>query len=314
MMPVATVLEPYVYEGGVHKHGLIIELLEDLGGYLVQSTPAATEINLVMLIPRKDVPLMEELAKNILGKLTRAPLTGTEIAVVSPTLAYHHLPHSACDVAEHLRRDGANTNMLGLARGMGRRVALSQDYERRLINEHDIAVYSFGNFSDCIINKKPKLFSGVNVPIVATGGPDLSTDDVEGADVYVGGIGRVSHRLRNEGEINSLDVLNKTVGEVVDKLREEISRDPLAVLPARVMKEIKEQVPDINDVLTPAPITLQLDGMRVKLPFDQFHEKLEQLELDEDVSLSDVANIMPSKMKDYILIKIRRRSETGFTI
>lgn len=310
----AAVLEPYVYEGGVHKHGLIIELLEDLGGYLVQSTPAATEINLVMLIPRKDVPLMEELAKKILGKLTRAPLTGTEIAVVSPTLAYHHLPHSACDVAEHLRRDGANTNMLGLARGMGRRVALSQDYERRLINEHDIAVYSFGNFSDCIINKKPKLFSGVNVPIVATGGPDLSTDDVEGADVYVGGIGRVSHRLRNEGEINSLDVLNKTVGEVVDKLREEISRDPLAVLPARVMKEIKEQVPEINDVLTPAPITLQLDGMRVKLPFDQFHEKLEQLDLDEDVSLSDVANIMPSKMKDYILIKIRRRSETGFTV
>jgi putative methanogenesis marker protein 7 len=266
MMPVAAVLEPYVYEGGVHKHGLIIELLEDLGGYLVQSTPAATEINLVMLIPRKDVPLMEELAKKILGKLTRAPLTGTEIAVVSPTLAYHHLPHSACDVAEHLRRDGANTNMLGLARGMGRRVALSQDYERRLINEHDIAVYSFGNFSDCIINKKPKLFSGVNVPIVATGGPDLSTDDVEGADVYVGGIGRVSHRLRNEGEINSLDVLNKTVGEVVDKLREEISRDPLAVLPARVMKEIKEQVPEINDVLTPAPITLQLDGMRVNFP------------------------------------------------
>jgi putative methanogenesis marker protein 7 len=204
--------------------------------------------------------------------------------------------------------------MLGLARGMGRRVALSQDYERKLINEHDIAVYSFGNFSDCIMNKKPKLFSGVDVPIVATGGPDLSTDDVEGADVYVGGIGRVSHRLRNEGEIDSLDVLNKTVGEVVDKLREEISRDPLAVLPARVMKEIKEQVPEINDVLTPAPITLQLDGMRVKLPFDQFHEKLKQLDLDEDVSLSDVANIMPSKMKDYILIKIRRRSETGFTI
>lgn len=310
----AAVLEPYVYEGGVHKHGLIIELLEDLGGYLVQSTPAATEINLVMLIPRKDVPLMEELAKKILGKLTRAPLTGTEIAVVSPTLAYHHLPHSACDVAEHLRRDGANTNMLGLARGMGRRVALSQDYERRLINEHDIAVYSFGNFSDCIMNKKPKLFSGVDIPIVATGGPDLSTDDVEGADVYVGGIGRVSHRLRNEGEINSLDILNKTVGEVVDKLREEISRDPLAVLPARVMKEIKEQVPEINDVLTPAPITLQLDGMRVKLPFDQFHEKLEQLELDENISLSDVANIMPSKMKNYILIKIRRRSETGFTV
>jgi methyl coenzyme M reductase subunit C-like uncharacterized protein (methanogenesis marker protein 7) len=30
-----TVFEPYVFVGGVYKHGLIIELLEDVGGYLV---------------------------------------------------------------------------------------------------------------------------------------------------------------------------------------------------------------------------------------------------------------------------------------
>ncbi|HPS90129.1 MAG TPA: methyl-coenzyme M reductase family protein, partial [Methanosarcina vacuolata] len=30
------VLRPYLYTGGVHKHGLLIELLEDLGGYIVQ--------------------------------------------------------------------------------------------------------------------------------------------------------------------------------------------------------------------------------------------------------------------------------------
>jgi putative methanogenesis marker protein 7 len=172
----AAVLEPYIYEGGIHRHTLLLELLEDLGGYLIQKTPAATEVTLVMLIPRDDVQLVEQLAKELLGKISRAPLTGTEIAVVSPTLASHHLPHSACDIAEFLRRGGANTTMIGLARGMGRRVALSADYERRLINEHDIALFSFGIFRDCIINKKPKLFEGIKIPIIATGGPDLKTE------------------------------------------------------------------------------------------------------------------------------------------
>lgn len=308
------VLEPYIYEGGVHKHSLLVELLEDLGGYLVQRTPAATEVTLNMLIPKKDVHLMEDLAKKLLGKLTKAPLTGVEIAVVSPTLAYHHLPHSACDIAEHFRRDGANTNMIGLARGMGRRVALSADYERKLINEHDVAVFTFGTFSDCIINKKPKLFEGIRIPVIVTGGPDLKTEDVPGADVYIGNIGRISHRMRKGPEIDSLGNMNRVVGEKVDQMREDLSRDPMAVLPARVMKEIQEQIPDINNVLTPAPLTLQLDGIRVKLPFERYHEAVENLELDESTVLSDVANIMPSRMKDYILVKIKRKSETGFVI
>ncbi|WP_440952960.1 methanogenesis marker 7 protein [Methanococcoides sp. FTZ1] len=307
----AAVLEPYIYEGGVHKHSLILELLEDLGGYLVQKTPASTEVTLVMLIPKKDVPLVEDLCRKLLGKLTPAPLTGTEIAVVSPTLASHHLPHSACDVAEYLRRGGANTTMIGLARGMGRRVALSADYERRLINEHDVAVFSFGTFRDCIINKKPKLFEGIEIPIIVTGGPDIKTEDVPGADMYVGGIGRVAHRMRKGPELDAMDVLNEKVGEIINLKREWISKDPLAALPARVMKEIQEQVPDILDVLAPAPITLQLDGLRVKLPFEEYHETIGNIEFDEGFRLSDIANITPSKMKNYILIKIKRRSEVG---
>lgn len=305
----AAVLEPYVYEGGVHKHSLILELLEDLGGYLVQKTPASTEITLVMLIPKKDVHLVEDVCTKLLGKLTPAPLTGTEIAVVSPTLASHHLPHSACDVAEYLRRGGANTNMIGLARGMGRRVALSADYERKLINEHDVAVFSFGTFRDCIINKKPKLFEGIEIPIVVTGGPDIRTEEISGADIYVGGIGRVAHRMRKGSELDAMDVLNEKVGEIVNLKRENIAKDPLAVLPARLMKEVQEQVPDILNVLTPAPITLQLDGMRVKLPYDRYHEAIGNIVFDEGFILSDVANILPSKMKDYILVKIKRRSE-----
>jgi putative methanogenesis marker protein 7 len=310
----AAVLEPYIYEGGIHRHTLILELLEDLGGYLIQKTPAATEVTLIMLIPRDDVNLVEQLAKDLLGKLSRAPLTGTDIAVVSPTLASHHLPHSACDVAEFLRRGGANTTMIGLARGMGRKVALSADYERKLINEHDIALFSFGTFRDCIINKKPKLFEGIKIPIIVTGGPDLKTEDVPGADMYIGNIGRVSHRLRHSDEIGSLDVMSQKVEQVVEKIREDIARDPLAVLPARIMKEVQEQIPEIESVYTPAPLTLQLDGLRIKLPYVEFHKKIENLELQDNIHLVDVADIKPSKMKDYILVKVKRKSETGIEI
>ena len=310
----AAVLEPYVYDGGMHKHGLILELLEDLGGYLIQKIPAASEVTLIMLIPAKDVHLVKELSDKLLGELKKSPLTGTEIAVVSPTLAYHHLPHSACDVAEYLRRGGSNTNMIGLARGMGRRVALSADYERKLINEHDIALFSFGTFSDCIINKKPKLFEGIEIPIVVTGAPDIKTEDIQNADMYIGGIGRVAHRMRKGPELDGLDKMNKMVSEMVDGMREDIAKDPLAVLPARVMKEIKDQVPEIENVLTPAPITIQLDGLRVKLPYDEFHEKVEKIEFDEGPILSEVAKVMPSKMKNYILIKVQRKSEVGFVI
>jgi putative methanogenesis marker protein 7 len=305
---------PYLYTGGVHKHGLILELLEDLGGYIIQKVVTGTEVNLIMLIPEKDVHLVKELSDELLGVLLVASLTGVEIAVVSPTLASHHLPHSACDVAEYLRHPGANTNMIGLARGMGRRVSLSMDYERKLINEHDIAVFTFGSFSDCIINKKPKLFEGIEIPIVVTGGPELKTEDVPGADIYVGNIGRVSHRLRQKRETDALDRLNEEVGKVADRIRKQLAKDPLTVLPARVMKEIENQVPDIKRILSPAPITMQLNGLRVKLPYDEYHEKIENLEFDEGVVLSELANVSRSKMKNYILIKIKSKSDVGFAI
>jgi len=246
--------------------------------------------------------------------MTEAPLTGVEIAVISPTLASHHLPHSACDVAEYLRHPGANTNMIGLARGMGRRVSLSMDYERRLINEHDIAVFTFGSFRDCIINKKPKLFEGIEIPIVVTGGPDLKTEEVSGADLYVGNIGRTSHRLRKTEEVNALEKLNEEIGKIADNIRKEQAKDPLAVIPARAMKEIENQVPEIQTVLSPAPLTLQLNGVRVKLPYDEFHEKIENLEFDEGVILSELANVSRSKIKNYILIKIKSKSDVGFAI
>ena len=126
--------EPMMYTGGVYKHGQLVELVEDLGGYILQKNIMQSEVVLLLLVPIEDMAIVEAKAKELLGKLNRAPLTGTEIATVAPTLAYHHLPHLDCDVAEFLRKKGAKTNMVGLARGVGKRICQLSAYERDLIN------------------------------------------------------------------------------------------------------------------------------------------------------------------------------------
>lgn len=310
-----TVYAPYVFSGGVYKHGQIIELLEDVGGYLVNKMATVTEVTMDMMIPVSDVSLIEELAQKLLGTLVKSPLTGVEIAVVSPTLASHHLPHSACDIAEYLRHPGAKTTMIGLARGMGRRVSLNDHFERQLINEHDIALYCLGSFRDCIINKKPRLFEGVRVPVIATGGPkEIDVEEINGADMYIGNLGRRSHRMRSSDEINALDVMNERVGELVEEMRRDLSRDPPAVLPARAMKEIENQVPEVMRSLAPSPLVLKMSGVRVKLPYDLFHERVRNVEFDEGPKLGDIATITKSRMNDYILVEIKPKSEVGFEI
>ena len=282
---------------------------------MVNKIITITEVTMDMMIPEEDVPLIEALAKKHLGTLIKSPLTGVEIAVVSPTLASHHLPHSACDIAEYLRHPGAKTTMIGLARGMGRRVSLNDDFERRLINEHDIALYCLGSFRDCLINKKPRLFEGVQVPIVATGGPDdIETEDMDGADMYIGNLGRLSHRMRGTDEMKALDVMNEKVAELVEEMRRDISRDPPAVLPARAMKEIENQIPEVTKSLAPSPLVLKMNGVRVKLPYDLFHERVRNVEFDEGPKLGEIADITKSKMNDYILVQIKPKSEVGFEI
>ncbi|MCC7576501.1 MAG: methanogenesis marker 7 protein, partial [Methanomethylovorans sp.] len=69
-----------------------------------------------------------------------------------------------------------------------------------------------------------------------------------------------------------------------------------------------------DTVYTPAPLTLQLDGLRIKLPYADFHQKVEDLELQDNIHLRDVAIITPSKMKNYILVKVKRKSEAGIEI
>lgn len=305
-------LEPVMFTGGIYKHDLVTELVEDLGGYVLQKNVTQSEVILLLLVPSEDMPALKALISELRGELVRAPLAGTEIAVVTPTLAIHHLPHSACDIAEYLRRNGAKSNMIGLARGVGREIAQINEYETGLINEHDAAVFIFGNFVDCI-KKKESLYRGISIPVIVTGGPEILTCELPYAFEYVSTVGRVAHRAKKATELGSLDKIVGAVGRALDKARTDIAKDPLTTSPPRVMDAVREQVPEVEYSFAPLPIALDLNGIRVKLPYEEFADRVRAVKFDEGVTLGEVATIKPSKMKDYILVRILPASETGFT-
>ncbi|HWQ20315.1 MAG TPA: methanogenesis marker 7 protein [Methanotrichaceae archaeon] len=304
-------LEPVMFTGGVYKHDLVMELIEDLGGYILQKNVTQSEVILLMLVPTEDMPAIKALISDLRGELVRAPLAGTEVAVVTPTLAIHHLPHTACDIAEYLRRNGAKSNMIGLARGVGREIAQINEYESALINEHDAAVFIFGNFIECI-KKKESLYRNISVPVVVTGGPDIAKSEMPYAFEYVPAVGRIAHRSKKANELGTLDKIIDSIGRALDRTRAEIGKDPLTTSPPRVMDAVREQIPEIEYSFSPLPIALNLNGVRVKLPYDKYKDAVKAVKFDEGVTVGEIAKVMPSKMKDYILVRILPMSETGF--
>jgi putative methanogenesis marker protein 7 len=158
---------------------------------------------------------------------------------------------------------------------------------------------------------------GVEVPVIVMGGPDEETLRRiinPPADGYVGGVGRFMRRTKEAEELGKLDEIVAEVTRVLEKKREQIAKDPLSVAPARLMELIREQVPAIHEVTSPTPLTVQMAGLRVKLPYDTYAEVLRRLELEGGVRLGDIAEVVPSRMRDYILVKIRPFSETNTVI
>lgn len=311
------ILVPVTYKGGVYRHNEIIDLIEDLGGYIVQKHMIAQEVVLQCFVPKDDVDLIRAIGKPLAGEVIDSPLVGTEIAVVSMSLEIHHLPHPSCDIAEYVRRLGAKSNMVGMARGVGKRIAGINDEERDVINEHDIAVYLMGNFEHCIEKKMPVLLRGIEVPVVVCGGPDkeiLERIVEPKVDGYVGNVGRFMHRTKESEELTKLDEIIAEVTRVLGKRREEIAKDPLSVAPARLMDVIKEKVPAIHEVTSPTPLTVQMAGLRVKLPYDTFAGVLKATEIEDGITIGDIADIGPSRMRDYIILRVRPFSETNTVI
>ncbi|MCQ2976448.1 MAG: methanogenesis marker 7 protein [archaeon] len=294
------------YTGGIHKSEEMKELIEDLGGFILQSNILQMELVLNMAIPMDDVDIIKEKSKELLGELSIAPMAGSEIAIVSPTLARHHLPHAACDISEYLRRYGAKDNMVGLARGHGKGTAGISEEEKALIEEHDIAIFALGSFKQCIIDKS-YLYDDIDIPVIVTGAPEIDVEELPGVDAYVSGLGRIPRRLKRGENIRALKKLVETVEDLLEKRKAELSQDPPIVPAILVKNEIESQVPAIKDVISPTPVTSQLGGLRVKLNYDEYHEEIENVVIG-DKKLSEIAEINKSRMYDYILVELLNES------
>ena len=241
-----------------------------------------------------------------LAKLSVAPMAGSEIAIISPTLARHHLPHAACDISEYLREYGAKDNMIGLARGDGKGTSGITEEEKSLIEEHDIAVFALGSFENCI-KEKAFLYDDIDIPVIVTGAPEIDVDELPGADAYVGGLGRIPRRLRRGPDIRALDKLVETIEQILNDKKREMSLDAPLVPSIVVKNAIENQVREIKDVISPAPVTSQLDGVRVKLNYDNYADVIANVVIDGK-KLSEIAEIKKSFMYDYILVKINSES------
>ena len=298
--------ETLTFTGGVHKSDEIRELIEDLGGFILQDSVQQMELVLNIAVPLEDVGKIEEKAKELLGKISIAPMAGSEIAIVSPTLARHHLPHAACDISEYLREYGAKDNMIGLARGDGKGTSGITEEEKSLIEEHDIAIFALGSFENCI-KEKAFLYDDIDIPVIVTGAPDIPVEELPGAEAYVGDLGRIPRRLRRGPDIRALDKLVETTEKILNNRKKEMALDP-PLVPAIVVKNaIENQIREIKDVISPAPVTSQLDGVRVKLNYDKYAEDIGNVVIDGK-KLSELAEIKKSFMYDYILVKINTES------
>jgi len=298
--------EVLMYDGGVYRSEELFEFIEDVGGVIIQKTRSSQILTVTMSIPEEDKESLKALSKEIGGVVKPVPLAGTEIAVVGPTLGRHHMPHPICDIAEHLRRQGAITVVMGLARGRGKATSQISLEERLIIDEYDAAIFSLGNFKTCV-EAKTDLFSEIKVPTVLVSGP--MPDGVEGkCEAIVSGVGRKVARMRTPPEREKLDEIVESVDRILKDKKKLLEEDPLFIHPAEVKRLLEEYEP-VDMCLRPAPVVLHLDGLRVKIGYEEHHADIENMMI-YGRRIGDICRLAPSKINDSsILIRIKTRSE-----
>lgn len=267
-------------------------------------------LTVTMSIPSEDREVVEALCKDIGGQVKEVPLAGTEIAVVGPTLGRHHMPHPICDVAEYLRRLGAVTVVMGLARGRGKNTSQINLQETSIIDEYDACVFMLGNFKPCVETKADLLLSKINIPTVLMCGP--KPEGIEDTcDAIVWGIGRKAARMREPEDRKKLEEVGDRVDDVLDEKKKALEEDPPFVHPSEI-KALLENFEPIDMCLRPAPLVMHLDGLRAKISYDEYHEQIENMEV-YGRRLGDVCVITPSKINDSsMLIRIKTRSQVAY--
>lgn len=298
--------EVLMYDGGVYRSDELYEIIEDVGGVVLQKNRSSQMLTVVMSVPEEDRAAVEAVCKDIGGEVRDVPLAGTEIAVVGPTLGRHHMPHPICDIAEILRRSGAVTVVMGLARGRGKSTSQISMTERCIVDEYDGAIFMMGNFKSCI-ETKAELMRDIHVPTLLVSGPmPEGVDDT--CDAIISGVGRKASRMRSVDERAKLDEIVDAMEKILKDKKRSLEEDPLYVHPAEI-KQILEGYEPIDMCLRPAPMVLHLDGLRIKIPYAEHREHLENV-MVYGRRLGEIADISPSKIDDSsIVVRIKTRSQ-----
>ena len=298
--------EVLMYDGGVYRSDELYEIIEDVGGVVLQKNRSSQMLTVVMSVPEEDRAAVEAVCKDIGGEVRDVPLAGTEIAVVGPTLGRHHMPHPICDIAEILRRSGAVTVVMGLARGRGKSTSQISMTERCIVDEYDGAIFMMGNFKSCV-ETKAELMRDIHVPTLLVSGPmPEGVDDT--CDAIISGVGRKASRMRSIDERAKLDEIVDAMERILKDKKRSLEEDPLYVHPAEI-KQILEGYEPIDMCLRPAPMVLHLDGLRIKIPYAEHREHLENV-MVYGRRLGEIADISPSKIDDSsIVVRIKTRSQ-----
>lgn len=298
--------EVMMYDGGVYRSDELYEMIEDVGGVVLQKNRSSQMLTVIMSVPGEDREAVSKLCNEIGGVVKDVPLAGTEIAVVGPTLGRHHMPHPICDIAEELRRYGSVTVVMGAARGRGKATAQISATEKAIIDEYDAAVFVLGNFKTCV-ETKAELIRDIHVPTVLVSGP-MPEGVEDTCEAIVSGVGRKSARMRTPDERKKLEEIADALESVLREKKKVLEEDPLFVHPAEVKQLLQEYEP-IDMCLRPAPMVLHLDGLRIKIGYEEHHEYLENV-MVYGRRLGEVADITPSRIDDSsILIRIKTRSQ-----
>ena len=122
------------------------------------------------------------------------------------------------------------------------------------------------------------------------------------------------HRTQTEADIARLDAVIEEVERVVSERRKELALDPLSVSPARLQMLLEQEIPEIEDILAPAPVAVQLNGLRLKLSYPEYADRIRSLVIEDGITVGDVCDVLPSRMRDYVLIRIRPLSETNIVV
>lgn len=298
--------EVMMYDGGVYRSEELYEMIEDVGGVVLQKNRSSQMLTVIMSVPGEDREAISKLCNDIGGVVKDVPLAGTEIAVIGPTLGRHHMPHPICDIAEELRRYGSVTVVMGAARGRGKATAQISATEKAIIDEYDAAVFVLGNFKSCV-ETKAELIRDIHVPTVLVSGP-MPEGVEDTCEAIVSGVGRKSARMRTPDERKKLEEIADALEAVLREKKNVLEEDPLFVHPAEVKQLLQEYEP-IDMCLRPAPMVLHLDGLRIKIGYEEHHEYLENV-MVYGRRLGEVADITPSRIDDSsILIRIKTRSQ-----